>query len=114
MLTPIISALIAVLVGLGVGSGGLFIIYLTAALSLDQLSAQGANLLFFLAASLGGIAVHLFCRRVRFRLLLPFLLLAIPGALLGAFIAGKTDPSLLKRLFGGLMLLSGGIALFKK
>jgi uncharacterized membrane protein YfcA len=45
---------------------------------------------------------------------LPFLLLAIPGALLGAFIAGKIDPSLLRRLFGGLMLLSGVTALFKK
>ena len=37
-----------------------------------------------------------------------------PGEPLGAFIAAKTDPSLLRRLFGALMLLSGVMTLFKK
>ncbi len=114
MLTSIISALIAVLVGLGVGSGGLFIIYLTAVTSIDQLSAQGANLLFFLAASAGGIAIHLFRRCIRLKILLPFSLFAALGAAAGAAVAGMIDPAMLRRLFGGLMVLSGVITMFKK
>lgn len=113
-MTPIISALIAVLVGLGVGSGGLFIIYLTAALSIEQLTAQGLNLLFFLAASAGGIAVHLFCRRVRLSLFLPFALFAVPGAILGAYIAGLVPGDILRRIFGGFMIVLGSISLLKK
>ena len=47
----IASFIIALLSGMGIGSGGLFVIYLTFMTNADQLSAQGANLLFFLFSS---------------------------------------------------------------
>ena len=37
--------------GLGVGGGGILLLYLTAFAGVEQLSAQGINLLFFLPPS---------------------------------------------------------------
>ena len=43
----LVSFFIAVLSGLGVGSGGLFVIWLTAAYGVSATQARGMNLLFF-------------------------------------------------------------------
>ena len=43
----IIPFLISALMGMGVGGGGLFIIYFTLLLGTPQLTAQGTNLLLF-------------------------------------------------------------------
>jgi uncharacterized membrane protein YfcA len=59
------TLLIAVLSGMGVGSGGLMVLYLTLLRGAPQLSAQGFNLLFFLFAVASGMAVHLSRRRLR-------------------------------------------------
>ena len=44
--------LIAILSGMGVGSAGLLVVYLTMVLGAPQLTAQGINLLFFLPSAL--------------------------------------------------------------
>ena len=44
--------LLSALSGMGVGGGGLFVIYLAFATDMPQLSAQGANLLFFLCSAM--------------------------------------------------------------
>lgn len=49
LLDTLASAIIAILTGLGVGSGGLLVIYLTLVSGIDQPVAQGINLLFFCA-----------------------------------------------------------------
>ena len=43
----LVSFLIATLSGLGIGSGGLLVIYLTLLDGMPQLRAQGVNLVFF-------------------------------------------------------------------
>ena len=48
--TYILPFLISALMGMGVGGGGLLIIYLTLYLNLPQLTAQGTNLLLFVLA----------------------------------------------------------------
>ena len=48
LLDIIVSFAIALLSGLGVGSGGLLVIYLTLYAGTPQLQAQGVNLVFFL------------------------------------------------------------------
>ena len=45
------TLLVATLSGMGLGSGGLMVIYLTLIRHVSQLPAQGFNLLFFLFAS---------------------------------------------------------------
>ena len=47
MFDIIISFICALLAGMGVGGGGILIIYLTLFKNLPQATAQGINLLFF-------------------------------------------------------------------
>ena len=50
-LTDILAAAVAALLtGMGMGSGGVLVIYLTLWAEIEQYTAQGLNLLFFLAA----------------------------------------------------------------
>ena len=48
MLRALVPLLIATLSGLGVGSAGLLVAFLTLCEGMPQLEAQGQNLLFFL------------------------------------------------------------------
>ena len=54
----------AVLSGLGVGSGGLLVIYLTLIEGYEQIGAQGVNLLFFLFSSGSAMLYHLVHRKI--------------------------------------------------
>ena len=47
----LVTLLIATLSGMGIGSGGLMVLYLTFVRHAPQLTAQGFNLLFFLFAA---------------------------------------------------------------
>ena len=110
----IVSFLVAILSGLGVGSAGLLTVYLTLVLGLPQLTAQGLNLLFFLFSSGTALLVHL----ARTPLLLSAVLLLLSGGFVGAFFGTRLaiflPEELLQRLFGGLLILSGAIGLFRK
>lgn len=106
------AVITGVLAGLGVGGGGLLVIWLTMSGMYDQLTAQGINLVFFLFAGGASLFIHRKSGRISFK---TFLFLAIPGiagALAGCFIAALWSPALLRKCFGGLMLCAGVISLF--
>ncbi len=112
--TAIIAFFVAILSGLGVGSAGLLVVFLTAVEHLPQLTAQGLNLLFFLFSSGASLIVHM----LRIPLLLGCILLLLPGGILGTFLgtaaAHILPQALLRRLFGILLILSGSLGLLKK
>jgi uncharacterized membrane protein YfcA len=112
--TAIIAFFVAILSGLGVGSAGVLVVFLTAVEQLPQLTAQGLNLLFFLFSSGASLVVHM----LRIPLLLGCILLLLPGGIFGTFlgtaVAHILPQALLRRLFGILLILSGGLGLFKK
>ena len=59
-MNAVTSFLIAVLSGLGVGSGGLLVIYLTLVEKVPQLTAQGTNLIFFILIKAFFIEINIF------------------------------------------------------
>lgn len=91
----------------GVGGGTLLLLIMTLALGVDQRTAQGINLLFFLPAA--GSA--LLCHGKNKYLDKPTLKHAVPpavaAALLGAWVATAVDVELLRRPFGVYLLVSG-------
>ncbi len=101
------AILAALLSGLGVGSGGLLVIYLTLIAGIEQRAAQGINLLFFLCAGGAALSVHAARRRLYPILILVSALAGIGGSLLGSTLAGLLPSSLLRRIFGGMLVLSG-------
>ncbi|MBQ2767944.1 MAG: sulfite exporter TauE/SafE family protein [Clostridia bacterium] len=110
----IAATAIAVLSGMGVGSGGLLVIYLTLIRDVPQLSAQGINLLFYLCSAGGSLAVHLRRRHLRFPLIALLAGAGLVGAYLGSSLSSRLDPALLRRLFGGMLLISGSIVLAQR
>lgn len=105
--------LIALLTGLGVGSGGLFILYLTLIKNVPQAEAQGMNLAFFITAALAAATVSLIKRRISF----PSLALTLPtgvlGAVLGCRLASAIDGRVLSVAFGILIFTVGVAGFFK-
>ena len=111
-LNAIIPLLLAIPLGLGIGSGGLLLIYLSDVVGLAREKAIYFNLIFFLSALLASGVGHIRARRVSFSFLLSVLLFGIPGAFLGRWLSSMLSPSFLKLLLGVFLLVSGIFSLF--
>ena len=104
----------ATLAGLGVGGGGLLVLYLTLALSMEQLTAQGINMLFFAAASTTSLLIHARKRKLDMRVITICALFALGGAYGGSLLANTIETGLLRKIFGGFLIFSGVIVFMKK
>lgn len=113
MRDAIVAFVIAVLSGMGIGSGGFLVLYLTLAERMAQLAAQGINLLFFLFSSGASLLVHMRKRRLFGGAILAMSAMGMLGSPLGSLVAAALPSELLRKLFGGMLILSGMLALRK-
>ena len=111
MIDFFVSCGVALLSGLGVGSGGLLVVFLTEYRGIGQLFAQGVNLIFFIFSSGASTAVNLRARNICYGSVLLMSLGGTIGAIVGALAASVLAPDLLRIGFGA-MLLIGGIPSF--
>lgn len=114
VLDLLVSLAIGLLAGLGVGSGGILIVYLTAVDGIGQLAAQGLNLATFVFALGAALLVHLHRRRLSVPVLLFILVFGAAGALCGSLLAHAVQGELLRVGLGFLLLLMGAVALLRK
>lgn len=91
----------------GVGGGTLLLLVMTLFLEMEQRTAQGVNLLFFLPTAASALFCHWKGGYLDGPTLRSALPAALPAALLGAWIAGAVDAALLRRPFGIYLLFSG-------
>ena len=112
--TAIASAIAGVLSGMGIGSAGIFVLYLTMFLQMDQVAAQGINLLFFLVSAGASLIYHIPHRHIPWRVVIFLLIFAFPGAAFGTYLVSRLDKILIRRLFGTMLVVSGGMTLFQK
>ncbi len=104
----------AILAGLGVGSAGLFVLWLTFAEKMPQLAAQGTNLIFFLFSSGAALAVHAFRTPLLWKTIACLVVFGLLGSALGVRLATRLPQEMLRRLFGTLLILSGAYGLFSR
>ena len=91
----------------GVGGGTLLLLVMTLFLGVDQRTAQGINLLFFLPTAISALICHArggYLDKPTLKNAVPP---AVAAALAGAWIATALDVELLRRPFGVYLLLSG-------
>ena len=105
---------IGVLAGLGVGSGGLFILFLTEWAALSQHEAQGVNLAVFAVALAAALLVHMRRYTPNPALLFTVLAFGTLGALGGAALAAVISAGALRFFLGLFLSLSGGFVLLRK
>ena len=107
----LVAFFIAILSGLGVGGGGLFVVYLALFTDTPQLQIQGSNLAFFLCCASASLIVHLRKRKIFFGSVLIMSLFGISGAAVGSMLSFSTNQILLRKIFGAMLLASGIISL---
>ena len=105
------ALLLSVLAGLGVGSGGIFLVLLSSFTSLPPEEAVLCNLYFFIAALLASSVIHLRNGRLNLRFLFHILLLGLPGVWLGKYLRSFFSPPLLRIVLGLFLILSGILSL---
>lgn len=105
---------VALLCGLGVGGGGLFIVYLTLAAGFGQIEAQGINLIFFMSAAIASLILHIKKRRLKLRFLLYLSICGAVGAIAGSLCTVIADPEFIRKVFGACLMLAGILVLVQR
>lgn len=111
-LNIIVGFLVAVLMGMGVGGGGLFVIFLTLCLNYGQINAQGTNLLFFILAIISSIFVHLKKRKIYFNQVYVMAFFGAIGSFIFSKLANNVNPEIPRKMLGGLLILGGVFSLY--
>lgn len=106
-LTFPVAVLLGFLAGLGIGGGSLLMLWLTMVVGMEYADARIINLLFFLPSALIATLFHHKQGSVNFQKILPAVLWGCIAAALFSFIGKQMDTALLKKFFGGLLLLTG-------
>lgn len=109
-----VGAATGVLSGFGIGGGTLLLLYLTAIVGLEQTTAQGINLLYFLPVAITALPSHQKGGFIAKELLLPAIAAGLITTALGSWVATSLDTQLLHKIFGGFLLVVGIKELFAK
>ena len=108
----IIPFLISALMGMGVGGGGLFVIFLTMCLNYGQIYAQGTNLVFFIIAILSSIFVHLRKRKLYFKQILIMAIIGSIGSVIFSRLVNYVNPEIPRKMLGVLLIIGGAVSLY--
>ena len=108
------GAVTGILSGFGIGGGTLLLIYMTAFAGVEQHLAQGINLLYFLPTATTALPSHIKNGFIDKKTAIPAILAGLAGTALAAWGATALDVTLLRRCFGGYLLLIGLQELFAK
>lgn len=104
VLAGIVSGIIA---GMGMGGGTLLIPILSIFLGVEQRLAQGINLIAFVPMALVTLIIHCKNKLVDFKIGVPIMISGIIASIGGSLLATMISNNLLKKLFGGFLLLVG-------
>lgn len=107
LLAGVAGLVCGVLSGLGIGGGTLLMVWMTAVMDMEQRMAQGINLLYFLPTAACALIFHIKNRLICWRVVLPAAITGCLSAAGAALLATAIDASLLRKLFGGFLILVG-------
>jgi len=108
------GAVTGVLSGFGIGGGSLLLIYMTNFAGVPQNLAQGVNLLYFLPTAAAALPAHAKNGYIEKAALPPAILAGLAGTALAAWAATSMDVEILRKCFGGFLLIIGLRELFRK
>ena len=107
-----VAIVLGFLAGLGVGGGSLLMLWLTFVAGMEYGQARIINLLFFLPSALIATLFHRKQGSVDIKKILPAVVTGCAFAALFSYVGDKIDTTLLKKCFGGLLLVTGLRELF--
>lgn len=91
--------------GMGMGGGTILIPVLTIFFGVEQKQAQAINLVAFIPMAIASLIVHVKNKRVETKGILWIIIPATVLSLAGSMLAQAINGEILKRIFGGFLLL---------
>ncbi len=108
-----IGCAVAVLSGMGVGGGGLLLIFLTLVRDYAITDARVTGLVFFLLSAGASLPYHRTRCAVPWRYVLCLTLCAVPGVVLGNALTQILSPDIIRAVFGWFLMLAGSLGLVR-
>lgn len=99
---------------MGLGGGTVLLLYLTLFAGVDQLTAQGINLIFFLPIAVLALMLHGRNGLIAWKDAIAIALLGLAGAAAGTILSGWIDGAVLQKIFAVGLLFIGFQELFPK
>lgn len=103
-----------VLGGMGMGGGTILIPLLTIFFNVGQKEAQAINLVAFIPMAIVSLAIHIKNKRVKKEGLLWIIVPAVLTSVGGGFAVQAVNGEVLKRIFGGFLLLLSVVQFFSE
>ena len=103
----IISAILGFLAGLGVGGGSLLVLWLTLLVGMEHAHARVINLMFFIPAAVISCLFRWKQGSLNYKKVFPAVVAGCLAAALFSWLSRFVETNLLKKIFGGLLLLAG-------
>jgi len=114
ILASIVGAASGVLASMGMGGGFILLVYLTLFSDLEQRTAQGVNLLFFLPIIALSVGIHLKNRLIDVKTALICGGIGVVTVFAGYWLAVSIDNEWLRRAFAVFVIIAGCRDLFSK
>ena len=114
VLAAAVGAVTGVLSGMGIGGGTLLVIYMVNFAHVEQISAQGINLLYFLPVAASSLISHIRNRLIRLRVFVICSVSGVVAAVGGSLLANVLETGVLRKLFGVLLIAAGLAQIFRK
>ena len=114
-ITDIIAGIFSGIAGaMGLGGGGILVLYLTLYLNMEQLKAQGINLVFFLPCALISLLLNFRGGLVKWKEAIPIALGGLFGVIFGIHLANIISSDILRKIFAVFLLIVGFIEIFSR
>ena len=107
IVTLSVGTALGFLTGLGVGGGSLLMVWLTAVLGMDPLTARSINLLFYLPGAAIAILFRKRQGKIQWRNILPPALAGCIAAAVCSRFSTDVDNSWLQKIFGVILIAAG-------
>ncbi|MBR2044428.1 MAG: sulfite exporter TauE/SafE family protein [Clostridia bacterium] len=104
----IIAGLLSGIIGgMGLGGGAVLLIYLKLFENLNQIKAQGINLLFFIPIAAVAISIYAFSHLIKWKTVLKMCLSGIPGCISAVMLRGALGGEKLGKIFAIILIILG-------
>lgn len=114
MVDIIIGFMVGILSSMGFGGGSILLLYLTMFRQVDQRTAAGINLIFFLPCAALSTILFVKNKVLKKEILLPLMVCSAVGAVLGAWLSMGIEIQILRKGFGVYLLIMGVKDFFSK
>lgn len=99
---------------MGLGGGGVLLIFLTVFAGTEQLRAQGINLLFFIPIGVFSTVIYAVRGKIKWRTVLITAAFGLVGVAMGSLFAELIGSQILSKIFGMILIIMGMFGFFVK